>query len=56
MVFHRFPQSHQINIDTNTNFPPQSGGDAAFSSQNYMLYENLEIMHYEDDEEMEYET
>lgn len=57
MVYHRFPQVAQGEIATNTNYPPQSGGENASSIVGgTMEYEDFEIMEYEDADDMDYEN
>ena len=57
MVYHHFPQVAHGHINTNTNFPPQSGGENASSPVGgTMEYENFVTMEYENLEDMDYES
>lgn len=55
-MYHRFPQSRQRSVITNTNFPPQGAGEHTNLGGGSMEYENFVIMEFEDLEDMEYEA
>jgi len=56
LVRHFFPQAAMGATHTNTNYPPQSGGENSSSPVGgTMEYEDFETMEYEDLVDMDYE-
>ena len=56
MVYHYCPQAAHGSVTTNTNFPPQGGGENANPPVGgTMEYENFFAMEYEDLIDMDYE-
>ena len=57
MVRHYFPQSANGEVATNTNFPPQSGGENSSSPVGgTMEYQDFVGMEFEDLIDMDYEA